>query len=276
MSLKLITKALPLLAGAVLALPATANQQVWEFNQHTSPLNNHNFGNSINLNEDGINLNVSGWSDTVGPSSSPPEGLEETKLIYYGNSLGMQNADEDAGSPNHSTDSYDPTNNPSWGNDFDAALLSYDASVVLEHVGLAWAKEDYNTSSEANHADISVLAYTGAAPFSGFTSSDTWAGILSKGWSVIDNYSNVAAYSYTAVNSAAVSSKYWLISAFNPVFGNSHWSAHNDGFKLAGAKTSTGHPPPPPPGVPAPGTAALFLLGLAVLRKKTTGKAKMA
>jgi len=266
MRLKFIGNALPVLV-ALVATPALANQQVWQFNQSTSPLSSNSYGNSISLNQDGIELKVSGWSDTAGPSSAPPEGLDDAQLIYYGNSLGIRNRDEDSGTPNHSIDSYDPANNPSWGNDFDAALLSYDADVKLEGVDIAWAKENYNTSNVGNYADLSVLAYTGTSAFTGFSSSDTWAGILTKGWSVIGNYSNASAYSYQAITTA-IESKYWLVSAFNPVFGNSNWSSRNDGFKLAGARTSTGHTPPPP-GVPNPGTAALLLLGLLALKKRS-------
>lgn len=131
-----------------------------------------------------------------------------------------------------------------------------------------------------NDADFSVLAYTGAAPFTGFDSTMTW-GTIGSGWEVIGNYDANTTGTYS-INAGGTKSSYWLIGAYNPIFGSSAtnggvvdhgetttktcswWGCsyktvyQYDYFKLAAIAGSFSVPPPSStPGVPEPGSLAL-------------------
>lgn len=247
-------------------LPALAGNQTWDFTSGGSQLSSSGDGNSLSMVIDGVALTVSGWSDTNGISyvNGTPETIDEAELVYYGDTLGLINQDEDDGTPNHSIDSYDPNNNSSWGNDFDALMLTFSSEVILDGLDIGWAYEDYDTSNEARNADITTIAYTGNG--SRNISGSTWQDISnSSAWSLVQNSSNVLKGDYYALTNQVKSTSF-LISAYNPVFGTDGWSSLNDGFKLAGITTQT-RSQKPPTDIPEPATFATFLLGLIAIRK---------
>lgn len=153
----------------------------------------------------------------------------------------------------------------------DLFALGFASAVTLSSIQIGWnGTDNFNADS-----DISVLAYTGSGTtptIAGLTLS----GLLTNGWSVIGNYSNVGASNGSAaggsviVNPANVTSSWWLISAYNSTFGTTDQNGRtstlgngNDYFKLlavAGTLTTT---PPPGNNVPEPGSLALC--GLALL-----------
>ncbi|MEM6579633.1 MAG: exosortase-dependent surface protein XDP1 [Pseudomonadota bacterium] len=262
---------------ALQTAPSLAAYQIWEVDKDDGfHSGGSGFGNEIKLDVDGIEVLISGWSDTKGTTNySDPnsEKIEEAALGYSGDSIHIVNQDESSGSPDHSIDSYNDYDyyrqygsGYDWGDDFDAALLSFNTGVNLTHLGLGWARENYGESSEQNRSDVSILAYTGTNPFTGFDSAvDTWSNILTGNggdWTVVGNYGNLAQYSYHAIPSS-ITSKYWLASVYNPVFNSNGGTPHyNDGFKLKGFKT---HTPDGGGSVPLPGTTALLGLGLGLL-----------
>ena len=252
---------------ALSALPAFAGTQTWDFTSGGSPLSSGNYGNSISMDIDGITLTVTGWSDTNGQSNiSTPETIEEAALVYYGDSLGLINRDEDSGTPNHSIDSYDASNG--YGNDYDVLMLTFNSEVTLDGLDIGWAYENYvdNNNRGQSSADITTLAYTGTGSDS--ISGSTWQSIsTSAAWSLVQNSSDVDDYNYHALTNK-VKSTTFLIGAYNPLFGSDGWSSLNDGFKLAGITTKTTEPSTD---IPEPATLGMFLLGLVGvgrLRKK--------
>ncbi|MPW29134.1 PEP-CTERM sorting domain-containing protein [Agarivorans sp. B2Z047] len=237
-------KQILLVASCAVSLSAFSAEQVWDFDDGTLNGGNRNgYGNTLDL--DG--LSVQGWSDTGRPADST---LRTTKLTYSSNwGLMSYNRDNESGTPQHSIDSY--------GNDFDMVLLSFDEAVNLAGFTLGWASEDYGTNSQSSHADVSVLAYSGNdAPA---LYNNTWADLAGLGWTTEAEVSNADEFAYQAIDSSAAS-KYWLIGAYNPIFGSLGWSSGNDGFKLAGVSTNS--PQVPVTSVPEPGTVLLFAAGL--------------
>ncbi|MGY5452479.1 exosortase-dependent surface protein XDP1 [Agarivorans sp. MS3-6] len=247
-------KQILLVASCAISLSAFSAEQVWDFDDGVlSGGNSNGYGNTMTL--DG--LSIKGWSDTRRPNDSQ---ILSTKLTYDDRwGLMSQNRDEGNSTPGHSIDSY--------GNDFDMVLLTFDEAVNLAGFTLGWAQEDYvdRNNQGSSHADVSVLAYSGDnAPA---LHRKTWADLAGLGWTTEAEVSNADAYAYQSITTSA-SSKYWLIGAYNPIFGDLNWSSNNDGFKLAGV---SGNSVQPATSVPEPGTVLLFaagLFGLALRSKK--------
>tara|TARA_R110001599_G_scaffold353742_2_gene596075 strand:- start:60395 stop:61318 length:924 start_codon:yes stop_codon:yes gene_type:complete len=257
------------------------------------------FGNEISMTRGdagGFDLVATGWSDT-----GTGKTLQTTAFNDYSSGVGTDNQIEGIGAsaPDHSIDSfqdvtgrtcdgstyrgrcYVPAGPNSWrevpfettyeDKNYEAVLLSFDEAVNITDIGISWATQ---SSGSSNKADISLLAYkpttnpnvaNGIGAVTGFSPTDTWAGIVSGDWGVVGNYNNVGTGYFSAPS--GVLSKTWLVSVFNPAFNSGDlgiFSASN-GFKLKGVKTREGISFDDGGEVPVPGTAALFLLGVAAL-----------
>jgi hypothetical protein len=242
-----------------IALPALAGTQTWNLNSGSINFNGN--GNQMSVSgADSNDLGITGWSDTAGSSDNL---IRNGNLSYHPDfGLMLQNRDEGTSAPSHSIDNF--------GNDYDMVLLSFDDAIDLQGFNIGWAQE----GSSAARADITVAAYTGAGSFT-FASSDTWLSLAGANWSTIGYYGNVAATGYQAVTTD-VTSKYWLIGAYNPTF-NSPGEAlgvydigARDGFKLASITGQT-FTPDTSTSVPEPGTLAILasgILGMVATRRR--------
>ncbi|MGZ8185043.1 MAG: exosortase-dependent surface protein XDP1 [Methylobacter sp.] len=170
----------------------------------------------------------------------------------YSGGIGINNADEAANTaPDHAIDNY---------KGIDAALFTFTGgAVTLQSLTIGWKG---NRSGYSADADISVLAYTGAgAPATLIDKS--FANLLTSGWSFIGHYANLAVGTAKTINTAAVSSSYWLISAYTTAAGStsgvSGLSTGDDYFKISaisGDRTVTTSD------VPEPTTIVLLTFGL--------------
>lgn len=255
---KLIGLSVATVFTAIHAVPTLANVQVWDFNDASQNFSGSGDGNSLNLmSSDGINLTVTGWSDTN--DSSGADEIQTAELIWaQSTALGIVNRDEGTGSPDHSIDSVTSDSD----GEFDMLLLEFDTAVNLTSLNLDWARGGNQSST----TDISILAWDGSGSSS--LLGNTWSGVLdnSVGYDSVGNYSNVG-LSYYSVNPANIESTKWLVGVYNPVFG-SGGDGGDDGMKLSKIKTSTSDGPNPSGEVPVPGTAALILAGLLGLRSR--------
>jgi len=173
--------------------------------------------------------------------------------------FGVQNQGEglNASSPQHSTD-----------NDgrLDLLMFSFDASFSLSEVMIGWPSSGYDT-------DISILAWTGGGdPTAALTGSNE-GNLLSTGWDLVGHYYNLDDGVARAVNASAVSSSYWIVSAFSRYGATSGGDTTKDYFKLysiAGTSTCTNSTMPscgstPGTGTSVPEPASLALVGIALV-----------
>ena len=207
---------------------------------------------------DSVTAAFNGLADTVGGGNDTE--IESADLRYYNNnSWGIQNDDE--GSNQHAFDNV--------GNDYDMVLVSFDTSIELTDINFGWVSD----------GDFSLLAYTGGgAPTS--LIGDTWSNVnSSSNWLTIGNYAGNGT-GYYAVNENNVSSEYWLIGAYNTVFGPEGDGVYdgNDKFKLKKIKgISDDSNDPSDVEVPAPASFAFLMVGaLFAITKKRKAKKILA
>jgi len=220
---KLISLGAATALAALCAAPSLANVQIWNFTRSSQHVSNNDFGNSLNLtSSDAVTLRVTGGSDTKDVTG--PDTVQDGKLIWANsNGLGIQNRDEDTGSPNHSVDSVTSDSDGA----FDMVLLEFGATVNLTSLKLNWA----TGGSSNDKTDISILVRDGIE--SPGLSGKTWVNVLDSNggnYGAVGDYSNVG-LSYYTVNPESIESTKWLISVYNPVFG-AGGSPGNDDFKL--------------------------------------------
>lgn len=241
------------------------------------------YNNAFQVSSHGVNLRITGWSDTYSPNDSSSNGydafydsrLERGQVTQYGsNGLGMINQDEVDDVPNHSVDSAGvrsrrpcirrrPNGSCAergdrvYSADFDALLLRFSTPQILHGFTIGW---DHGPT-----ADISVLRNDGDGSSSGLGSSQTWNSILntaSGDWEVIATKPNVddGVNNGFAYVGSSKPSKFYLISIWNPVFGGQ--LDYSQGFKLSSVITKKRGE------VPIPGTLALVLIGMLGFRRR--------
>ncbi|HEY0893033.1 MAG TPA: exosortase-dependent surface protein XDP1 [Cellvibrio sp.] len=218
-------------SASALAVPVTIN---------LAP-NTAGYVSSFNYTSTEANLTLTGWSN----KSTGNKAIAQDQIARWsGSGVGVENQN----SPQHAVDNS--------SGDYDALLFSFSKVVDLNKLGIGWYQTD---------ADVSVLAYTGATPFSGNLNGfgSNWAALLSNGWSVVGNYNRNGTGTFN-VNPADVKSQYWLVGAYNSAYGGS-LSQKNDYFKLNSVTFEAVK-------VPESGTVLLFamgLLGLVAARRRT-------
>ena len=232
---------------ALSSASAFAGEQTWDFDD--GHLSGHYAGNTLDLSTNGISLEVSAWASTDngcntggtyggGTGSGDPDPCIRDAKINNFNSygIGVENRDETANgythAPQHAID-----NIKNGGNhadlDYEMVLLTFSEAVNVSGFDIGWTHSD---------SDLSVLAYTGNNNSPDFFNSNTrWADIVGNGanggWDLIQQSNDVDEYSTLNVSNGSVFSRYWLVGAYNEVFGGQHWTNDNDAFKLKGLAT---------------------------------------
>lgn len=247
-------------------------------------------GNFVQCNPNGggaPKVVATAWANTSGVGSwttnTTGAGLQTATVAGFGSSgLGVRNqasADLNEGtSPEHSIDNN--FRNSTTGTIaataavYDSILLSFDTAVSMTGITIGWSSVD---------ADLTVSAYLGVgAPT---LAGRTYGGLTAAGWTYVEHEANMVSGTQRLINgatasgvtSASVSSRYWMISAYNPIRGGdtsiSGLNVGNDYFKLLSV-AAVSSSPPAPGGVPEP--AALSLIGVAALGATAASRRRKA
>ncbi|BFT29783.1 hypothetical protein D210916BOD24_09590 [Alteromonas sp. D210916BOD_24] len=190
---------------------------------------------------DGVNISVSAWSDTVGTYND--DIVTSAYIADLGNyGYGVYNRDDESrgSSPDHAIDSVN-TVHYNVDHDFDFVLLSFSEEVTLSGAAFSWVGNSNNTQ----------VSIAGLNDINGLTSNtQTWSNI-------VENALTAGSYDIKNCNSIDIaqfdkneSAKYWLIGAYNAVFGQLNANMFDDAFKLA----SIGFSKPTPQDGPSPST----------------------
>ena len=194
-----------------------------------------------NVSIDGVNISVSAWSDTVGTYNDDiVTSAYIADLGSYGYGVYNKDSEYSGSTPDHAIDSVN-TVHYNVDHDFDFVLLSFSEAVTLSGAAFSWV-------GNTNDTQVSIA---GLSDISGLTSNaQTWSNIvenaLTAGSYDIKNCDSVDIAQFDKVESA----KYWLIGAYNAVFGQLDANMYDDAFKLA----SIGFSKPSPQEDPGPST----------------------
>lgn len=203
------------------------------------------WGNTRQYTSGVTTLTVSAFADTGqqptgGNDNSRP--IETALLTWWsGNGLGVKNRDGASGDANEGSSPEHAIDN---NQRVDGVLFAFSAPTRLTDVLIGWFSND---------ADFSVLYFTGGGT-PGLTGS-AYGGLLGSGWSVLGNYANPGS-GWESLNNASLYSRFWLVTAYNDVFGSgSGLDEGHDYFKIGMVKGESRK-------VPEPGSLALLGLGL--------------
>lgn len=157
--------ALALCACAVLATPAFAQNVQWDT---VGPNHGGTFGNTLNFYSENKNLSVTSWGYTKGSSGYA---FEEARGSQYTIGMGVSNADETTGSPDHQMDN-------SGGDDwmlffFDAMVSS--ATVTVDPYGTYDRDVTYYTATLDGPVDLSNLSYADLAALGFSARNDSYS-----------------------------------------------------------------------------------------------------
>lgn len=256
--------------GALLASASSFAATTWTLNTGT-----------VQGDNSAVTTTSTGWADT---GTGTPRLIEQqtapNNLRLYTGGLGINNLDGctsgsgcDVGDVANTAPEHAIDNNQRY----EMVMLSFGSGqkVNLTNVKFGWTGTSNYTGGDS---DYTVLAYTGATPFSGSLAGATWGSLLSSGWQLIGNYNDALTNENRSLNSAGGSSagiysSFWLIGAFNPL-NNSAQTGGYDYLKLSAVTGNVCTPGTPGCGgggkAPEPGSLALLglgLLGLIRMRK---------
>jgi hypothetical protein len=170
----------------------------------------------------GVNVAISGWSDTYGYNDDIVVGAKLEKISdYYG--YGVTNDDwETYYNPDHAIDNV----NKVRGNitDYDFVLLSFDKAVTLTGTGFSWI-------ADKNDTQVSVAALSNTSTL--ISGVNTWSDIVANALTTASfDIKNSGDSDYAANFTFKDTANYWLVGAYNTVFGNIGGHVGNDAFKL--------------------------------------------
>lgn len=205
------------------------------------------------LTHSGVALNVTGWSYNSVTKCNAYSGNNCTNSSTQNHTANTAHQDfvgkwdglgvEIASTANHAVDNI--------SNDFDMLLLSFSEAVTLNSIYVGWI----DNNGDIKRSDVSILAGTSTTFASPLNKS--WQSLIGNGWQSAGNYNDVG-LGNESVNSAKITSKYWLVGAYNPLLGTPLTAdGKSDAFKLQKVSVSKV--------VKVPEPSALFLLGLGLL-----------
>lgn len=174
----------------------------------------------------GVNIAISGWADTSGYNDDIVVAADTYKISNkYGYGITNEDWESAYNTPDHAIDNVN-TRNGNW-QDFDFVLFSFNDDVTLQGANFSWVFDKYDTQ-----VSVAALDNLGALA----SGSQTWKNIV--GNAITSSYniekcdSTDEHLQYKSEFAFSTSSKYWLVGAYNTVFGDIGGKFNNDAFKL--------------------------------------------
>lgn len=237
--------------------------------EHTYDLVSDGVYNSIDatqshVNVDGVNISMSAFSDTHKVTGETVVGAKFEKISDTW-AYGVTNNDEAYynGGADHAIDNINYYYEGSYAayysgmtnveRDYDFVLLSFDSAVTLTGASFSWL---YST----NDSQVSVAALSDTSKLT--SGINTWSDIVADALtSASYDIENCEYLDHRADFTFTQSAQYWLVGAYNTVFGNIGGYVGNDAFKLANIGFSISEPTDnsPPTAVSEPGTIGLLM-----------------
>jgi hypothetical protein len=213
---------------------------------------------------DGLNISMSAFSDTQGVTGETVVGAKLEKISDKW-AYGITNNDEAyyRGGADHAIDNLnyfssgsDNSKNYRFTNverDYDFILLSFDSAVTLTGASFSWLYD-------SRDSQVSVAALSNTAKLT--SGVNTWSDIVEDALtSASFDIENCEYLDHRADFTFTESAQYWLVGAYNTVFGNIGGKFNNDAFKLAniGFSVTETAGTPDPTKVSEPGTIGLLM-----------------
>ena len=213
---------------------------------------------------DGLNINMSAFSDTQGVTGETVVGAKLEKISDKW-AYGITNNDEAyyRGDADHAIDNINYYSQGSANayysgmtnveRDYDFVLLSFDSAVTLTGASFSWL---YSGSD----SQVSVAALSNTSKLT--SGVNTWSDIVANALtSASFDIENCEYLDHRADFTFTESAQYWLVGAYNTVFGNIGGHVGNDAFKLAnvGFSVTESAGTPTPTEVSEPGTIGLLM-----------------
>ena len=252
-------KLISLLTLSLVATTALASPTTWDFEtdspNYTGNYSSKRFGNTLSIdnNRDGISdLSITAWSDTgCGWNCGDDRHVDEARV--WTNRWGSLTYNKDHSNPNKTWGESHYVDNGSG--DTDMLLFDFKQDVSLKGIRLDYYKND---------SDISVAAFK-YDPTKLLSAGNTWSQILNSAI-FSTSYSNIKTSYFSMANVASgstVTATYWLIGAYNRIFGLNGNDDHNgDYLKIGSLKTEV-------KAVSEPAMIVLFLVAmLAIIGRK--------
>lgn len=226
---------------------------------------------------DGLNISMSAFSDTQGVTGETVVGAKLEKISDKW-AYGITNNDEAyyRGGADHAIDNLnyfssgsDNSKNYRFTNverDYDFILLSFDSAVTLTGASFSWLYD-------SRDSQVSVAALSNTSKLT--SGVNTWSHIVEDALtSASFDIESCEYLDHRADFTFTESAQYWLVGAYNTVFGNIGGEFNNDAFKLAniGFSVTETAGTPDPTKVSEPGTIGILMAcSLFVMwrRKKT-------
>lgn len=213
---------------------AMAGDTTWTFNGSNMTYNGYFNGNTYTKTVGQDTVTIKSYSDSKYGAGG---NVHSAETVLYNGGFGVYGRHDNQ----HTTDNYSGT---------DMLLFSFGEAVKLTSVQLGYVEAGYDS-------DVSIAAFSSLPAITG----NSWANIATQAI-FKTNISNIGV-GIGELAGAIPEAQYWLVGAYNNVFGNT-WTMGNDKFKLL-ALTTHSADEEPPVDVPAPGTAILLTLGVGLI-----------
>ncbi|MEL7043632.1 MAG: hypothetical protein AAGL66_01240 [Pseudomonadota bacterium] len=246
------------------------------------PVGNINGASSPNQNTEvsefieqfnGSGIGVEQWDASVGPDSGPFSQVSNEDPPWHGVDNNPENCTPDSGQPSSYCDASGSFERSYSGEeflvfDFGETDDGEDYLVNLHSFEWGYARELNDDGDFDNWADTTILSGGGVTSLDNLV--DNRVTSTQGGFDLVSHLSNVQEDVETTVSTSTYA-RYWAVSTLllSELTPSDHFNKKwFDAGKLEALTVKFKKPEPPPPGeIPVPATIALFMLGMAYLRK---------